>query len=89
MTHRTLPPAQFWSRFGRYIGKFGTQLRVFFLQEQTELTEQTKLAQSFQPDDTFKATGPCEHNRQNRDGRAVIAKRPSIIGNYKNYLENI
>ena len=48
----------------------------FFQQEQTEQTEQTELAESFQPDVTFKATGPAQHDPLERDGRAVIAKRP-------------
>ena len=44
---------------------------------QTELTEQTELTQSFQPETTSRTTGPT-HDHPKCDGRAVIAKQGSI-----------
>ena len=41
---------------------------------------QTELVESFQPDTTFKATSPAQHDPPKRDGKAVIVKRASIIG---------
>ena len=42
--------------------------------ERTDRTEPTK----HQPDAAFNTTSPAQHDQPERDGRAVIAKRPSI-----------